>query len=348
MKAKIFQIIALFFLFSCTGKPETKLEDWTRISELLKYREDSADLILHSGAWAYRFPLAELPFKKVVLLNASLVGYFTELGLEDRIIGISSPEYIYSPRVQALINNNSILNVGNEQKYNVEKIIALKPDAVFTNRIATFSSTYDLLEKNGIPVIFLDEYLEKEPLSRSRYLLLIGKLMGMERKAAGKFMDIKKTYDSLALLVSGEKTRPVVLANEMYGSQWYLPGGQSMTAHFIRDAGGSYINAGSKGAAAEVRSFEEVFSKSQNARIWVNAGNHQSRGDLLQANPNYSKMEVFRSGKIYTVTQKERGRSNDYFESGVVRADLVLKDYIMIFHPDLLPGYNLTYLKELK
>jgi iron complex transport system substrate-binding protein len=27
---------------------------------------------------------------------------------------------------------------------------------------------------------------------------------------------------------------------------------------------------------------------------------------------------------------------------------LVLKDYIKIFHPELLPGYNLTYLKELK
>ncbi len=347
MKAKIFQIIALFILFGCTGKPETKLDDWTEISESVKFREASGHLLLHSGASAYSLPLTKLPLKKVVLLNASLVGYFTELGVEDRIAGISSPEYIFSPRVRALIKNNSILNVGNEQKYNVENIIALKPDAVFTNRIATFSSTYDLLEKNGIPVIFLDEYLEKEPLSRSGYLLLIGKLMGMEREAGLHFTDIKKTYDSLTLLVSGEKTKPVVLANEMYGSQWYLPGGQSMTAHFIRDAGGTYINAGSEGVGAEIMSFEEVYSKSQEARIWVNAGNHQSRSDLLQANPNYSKMEVFRKGKIYTVTQKEWGRSNDYFESGIVRADLVLKDYIRIFHPKLLPGYNLTYLKEL-
>lgn len=348
MKAKIFQIIALFFLLGCTGKSESKLEGWTEISESVKFRADSGVLTLHSGTSVYRVPMAKLPFRKVVILNASLVGYFTELGLEDRITGISSPEYVFSPRVHTLINTGRIMNVGNEQKYNVEKIIALKPDAVFTNRIATFSSTYELLEKNGIPVIFLDEYLEKEPLSRSRYLLLIGKLMGMEQEAIVKFTNIKKTYDSLSLLASREKTRPAVLANEMYGSQWYMPGGQSMTAKFIRDAGGSYINAGSKSTGAETKSFEEVYAKSQGAGIWVNAGNHKSLRDLLQANQNYAKMDVFRTGKIYTVTQKELGRSNDYFESGIVRADLVLKDYIRIFHPKLLPGYNLTYLKELK
>ena len=49
----------------------------------------------------------------------------------------------------------------------LEKIISLKPDAVFTNYIATFENTYDLLKKNGIEVIFLDEYLEQNPIEKS-------------------------------------------------------------------------------------------------------------------------------------------------------------------------------------
>ena len=95
-------------------------------------------------------------------------------------------------------------------------------------------------------------------------------------------------------------------------------------------------------------SFEEVFIKAKDAQFWVNAGNHQTKKELLQINPNYAKMNVFNKGKIYTVTGKEKGKSNDYFESGVVRADLILKDYIKIFHPELLPDYILTYMKELK
>ncbi|QWT86322.1 hypothetical protein KBP46_00075 [Chryseobacterium sp. PCH239] len=52
------------------------------------------------------------------------------------IIGVSSPEYIFSDKIQNLIKEGKIQNVGSEQKYDVEKIIAMKPDAIFTNHIA--------------------------------------------------------------------------------------------------------------------------------------------------------------------------------------------------------------------
>jgi len=31
----------------------------------------------------------------------------------------------------------------------------------------------------------------------------------------------------------------------------------------------------------------------------------------------------------------------------VVRADVLLRDYVLIFHPELLPGTELTYLQEI-
>ena len=65
-------------------------------------------------------------------------------------------------------------------------------------------------------------------------------------------------------------------------------------------------------------------------------------------NPFYGKLTVFNNGKLYTMAGKERDKANDFFESGVVRADLILKDYIKIFHPELLPDYQLTYMKELQ
>lgn len=95
-------------------------------------------------------------------------------------------------------------------------------------------------------------------------------------------------------------------------------------------------------------SFEEVFSKSQNAKVWVNLGSHSSKKDLLNINPNYAKMDVWKTGKLYTVTGMERDKANDFFESGVVRVDAVLKDYIKIFHPEVLPNHKLVYMKELK
>ena len=324
------------------------VKDWQEISGNVRFKEEGEVLKLKSGKFSYEIPLALLPFKRVMLLNASLIGYFTELGVEDKITGVSSPEYIYSETVHQLIKEGKIHNIGNEQKYDVEKIIALKPDVVFTNYIASFDNTYDLIRKNGIEIIFLDEYLEQNPVEKSKYLLVFGKLLGEEKQSVIRFNKIQSSYDSLKALAQKAQNKPVVLANEMYGNQWFLPGGKTNLAALISDANAVYINSNNQDNKAIPMSFEEVFAKSQNAEYWVNVGNHKTKKELLQINPNYSKMNVFNHGELYTVSGKEKGSANDFFESGVVRADWVLKDYIKIFHSELLPTYNLTYLRPLK
>ncbi|KIA88441.1 ABC transporter substrate-binding protein [Kaistella jeonii] len=348
MKNYILLIFILFLNFSCKKESKSVESDWQKISGNVQLKTEGNVLKLKSGKFNYDLPASKLPFKKVILLNASLVGYFTELGLENKIIGISSPEYVFSKKIHQLLSEGKIQNIGNEQKYDIEKIIALKPDVIFTNYIASFDNTYDLLKKNGIEIIFLDEYLEQNPLEKSKYLLVFGKLLDKEKESVSKFDQIKNSYDSLKILAQKSKVKPVVLANEMYGNQWFLPGGKSNLAQFISDANGNYINASNTDFKAVPMSFEEVYAKSQKAEYWINIGNHQTKKELLQINPNYTKMNVFNAGKLYTLTGKEVGKSNDYFESGVVRADLVLKDYIKIFHPELFPNYNLTYMKELK
>lgn len=348
MKSYFLLFIFTFFIFGCKKESQLANNDWQVISQNVQFKEVNAILKLKSGKFNYEIPDAKLPFKKAILLNASLVGYFTELGLEDKIIGVSSPEYVFSEKIHQLMKEGKIQDVGNEQKYNVEKIIALKPDAIFTNYIASFDNTYDLIKKNGIEIIFFDEYLEQNPLEKSKYLLVFGKLFNEEKKSDTRFNEIKNSYDSLKTLAKKSEKKPIVLANEMYGNQWFLPGGKTNLAQFIADANATYMNAENVESKAVPMSFEEVFAKSKNAEFWVNVGNHQAKKELLQINPNYDKMNVFNNGKLYTVTGKEKGKANDYFESGVVRADLILKDYIKIFHPELLPNYNLTYMKELK
>ncbi|WP_294292867.1 ABC transporter substrate-binding protein [uncultured Chryseobacterium sp.] len=318
------------------------------VSSLLQYRENEGELHIKSGNFTYDIKKNQVPFKKIILLNASMAGYIGELHAEDLLIGISSPEYIYSERIQSLLKQGKIQNVGSDQKYDIEKIISLKPDVIFTNHIASFDNTYQLLENNGIRVVFLDEYMEQKPLQKTAYLKLFGKLLGKDREAERMYENVEKNYADLKQLALKAKEKPMVLANEMYGDVWYLPGGKTSTANFISDANADYILKNNTEEKAVTMSFEEVFAKSGTVQYWINAGNHTSRKEMLSMNPFYRKLNVFNKGKIYVITGKERGQANDFFESGVVRSDLVLKDYIKIFHPELLPGYQLTYMKELK
>lgn len=348
MKPRILLLFSIFALTSCKREPKISSSGAVSISELVRYNEDQGGLHLTSGNYTYDFKKNQLPFKKIILLNASMAGYVSELDARNLIAGVTSPEYIYDGQIQSMLKAGTIQNVGNDQKYDVEKIISLKPDAIFTNHIASFDNTYQLLKNNGIQVIFLDEYREQQPLQKTAYLKLFGKMLGKADEAEKKYAEIESGYNSLKKLAQQAKEKPVVLANEMYGDVWYLPGGKTSVARFISDANARYILTKNTEEKAVTMSFEEVYAKSGGVQYWVNAGNHTSKKEMLTMNPFYSKLDVFSKGKIYGITGKEKGQANDFFESGNVRADLILKDYIRIFHPELLPGYTLTYMKEMQ
>lgn len=349
MKANFLLLFTLFSLIAC--KQEQKNEgnsSWQVISQNLKFLETTDQIELQSGKFSYKIPKKALPFKKIIVLNASLIGYLSTLNAEDFLIGVSSPEYIYSEKIHALIKSGKIQNVGNEQKYDVEKIIALQPDLVITNYISSFENIYNTLKSNGVQVIFLDEFTEQNPLEKSAYLKVFGKFLEMEKQAEKLYSEIENNYVTTQKLVVIEQSQPIVISNNMYGNIWYMPGGKTAVAQFINDAGGNYILKDNNESKAVNMNFEEVFALSQNAQIWVNAGNQHSKKELLATNPNYSRMNVFQKGKIYGVNGRQRNKSNDYFESGVVRADWVLKDYVKIFYPQLLPKHDLIYMQEIQ
>lgn len=350
MKRIFFLFFIFLLIFSCEKEKSGTSTGTVTISQRVNYLDNGDVVVLNSGKFKNSIPKSKLPFKTVMLLNSSLIGYFSELNLEDKITGVSSPEYIFSEKIHQIINHGKILNIGNEQKYDIEKILANKPDVIFTNYVPNFANTYDILKKNGIELIFLDEFLEQDPLEKSKYLLLFGKLLGAEEQAEKKYTLIRENYNKIQNLASQSANRPGVLCNEMYGSQWFLPGGKSFVARLIKDAGARYIMADNGESVAVPMSFEEVFVKAAQISYWINISPHKDRKELLTLNPNYAKMAVFKTGKLFMINNREKDRANDYFESGVVRCDLVLRDYFKIFHPEnkTFAGQPLVYMKELK
>lgn len=346
-----FLLFFCFLVFAGCKKKSSKenFSKWTKISERISDHSTPELYELKSGKFTYSFKTSELPAKKVILLNSSLLGYFLELGKENVITGISSPEYIYSPKILQLLAEDKIENVGNEQKYEIEKILKNPPDLIFTNYIETFENTYQTLRNNGIKLIFIDDYLEQQPLEKARIITVFGKLLGAEKKSDSLYQQIEKNYLHIKKQASGAAFSPVVLTNEMYGSQWFLPGGKTATANFFKDANASYILKNNKDSKSIPLSFEEVFVKAEKAQFWMNLSNYQNKNQMLSINPSYAKMNVYKEGKLYSLYGRTNSsKGNDFFESGNVRPDLVLKDYVMIFHPKIFPNEKPFYMKEIK
>ena len=69
---------------------------------------------------------------------------------------------------------------------------------------------------------------------------------------------------------------------------------------------------------------------------------------MKEDNPHYKVFTAFKNQKIYTYALSTgEGNGLLYYELGPHRPDLILKDLIAIFHPELLKQYRPTFFKPL-
>lgn len=89
--------------------------------------------------------------------------------------------------------------------------------------------------------------------------------------------------------------------------------------------------------------------KAQDADIWLSPSNYSSLEKLKNASAHNAEFKAFKNKNIYT-TNNTTGATGGvlYFELGMSRPDLVLKDLIKICHPELLTDYNLFFFKPLE
>jgi iron complex transport system substrate-binding protein len=138
------------------------------------------------------------------------------------------------------------------------------------------------------------------------------------------------------------------LSGVLFKDVWNLPAGESFVAQFLKDANTNYLWSDSKGKGSLSLSFETVFTKGQHADFWIAPGHYNSLEQLLNANEHYKEFDAFSSKNIFSFanTIGENGGVL-YYELAPIQPHIVLKDIIKITHPELLPGYQPFFLKQL-
>lgn len=352
---KISYLISILFLILISCKQDLK-EYNAQSGNVLKFitkielKEQDGKIEINSGGKTISFQKNELPLKTAMVIPTSAIAYMEELGLIDKITGISQPDFIFNPKIHELIKQNKISTIGSFDEIFLEKILTNKPDIFISTSSPTLAKFHEQFEKENIKVIYIDEYEELNPLARAEYVKIFGILFGKENEANDLFNQIERNYNKIKTLVAKNQSKnPSVFANQIYGDIWYMPGGKSFQAKLIEDAGGNYLWKSDNGIGTLNLSFESVFEKANDADIWVNAGDFPDKATLLASYKNYEWFSAFRNGNIYNWNQRITPKgANDYFETGTVRPDLVLKDLAAIFHPKLFPNHELMFYKRLK
>lgn len=286
------------------------------------------------------------PLQKSVIYSSVHCSLWSELDELKGIGGVCGLEYIKLPQIQEGCRNGSIVNVGNSMNPDIERIIDLRPDAILLSPFEN-SGGYGRVGKLNIPIIECADYMETSALGRAEWMRLYGLLLGKEAQADSLFAGIEKEYLTLTQQVKSQNLkRPTVISEMKNSSAWYIPGGNSTMGRLYQDAGADYVFAYLSNSGSVPLAFETVFDRGGNADIWLikyNQPQDKTYSELERDYAPYARFKAFQDRKVYGCNTNHV----PFYEESPFHPELLLKDLIRIFHPELLPDYDFKYFSNL-
>lgn len=228
----------------------------------------------------------------------------------------------------------------------MERIMELHPEALFISPFES-SSGYGKLDKMGTPIIECADYMETTALGRAEWMKFYGILFGRECEADSLFHVVDSCYQAYRAKAAHLPLGRSVITERKTGSVWYCPGGQSTIAQIIRDAHGQYAFSRDGHSGSLPLSFEQVLDKAGQADVWAfkySGGRPLSRRDLLDEFGGYAQLKAFKRGDIYECDSD----STRYFEEIPFRPDVLLREFVILLHPENAALGTLRYYHRLQ
>ncbi len=290
-----------------------------------------------------------VPVENIAVLSSTFLGMFRLLGEESRIRSATDARLIYDSILYRKYLDGKLTDLGEAVHLNVEAVVGQSPDLVMKYIFGTIDETDHKIKEAGIPIAYNLEYMESHPLGRAEWIKFVAAFTGKIHMADSIFRIIENEYLHLSELAKAKTNKPTVLDGSSYKGIWYAAGGKSYPARLYEDAGAEYFWKTDTSSGSIPVSFEVIIEKQSDADYWIgpSTGN---RDELLQVESRYALLKAFRNGNVYYFGKRVNPNGGyDYYESGVVRPDILLQDMVWVFHRDLLDEtYEPVYLEKIK
>ena len=299
------------------------------------------------------------PLERSAVFIAPHCQLMYELGCQQAIRGVCDLDYINIPDVKKRVASagnassgsvsaenaaaqNSIIDCGSSMAPDIERIIALNPEAILVSPFEN-SGGYGKLDKLHIPIIEAADYMESSPLGRAEWMKFYGMLFGNEEgknngisgscesKADSLFSQIEKKYLKLKAEAGKLPKGLSTLTERKTGNVWYVPGGQSTIGILLKDANARYIFSDDQHSGSLAMSPEQILAKGKQVDVWAFkyfGGAPLSQAQLLQEYDGYKALAAFSQGNIYQVDTS----TVPYFELTSFHPELLLREFIILAH----------------
>lgn len=245
---------------------------------------------------------------------------------KSRIAGIADGTYLPQTNPLApMVAAGKVRDIGSSLSPSIEAIIDLNPDAILLSPYENVSTA--AVEKAGAPLVMMADYMEKTPLGRAEWLLLLGYLYGAPKRAESEYAAVVAAYDSIASAAASNTAQPAVFTEMLTSGVWYQPAGESYMARLIADAGGRYLWADTPGAGSLSLDEAAVIDRAADADIWlIKSFGPLSARALEGAVPRAASFKAFPAGVWVCDT-----KNTPLFDDLAFRPDRILSDFARIF-----------------
>ncbi|GLU44421.1 ABC transporter substrate-binding protein [Allomuricauda sp. NBRC 101325] len=289
------------------------------------------------------------PVEKIVLTSTTHIAPVEALDELEAIVGFPNTDFISSPNARKLVNVGQIQDLGMNEKLNTEMTLVLNPELIVGFSISEDNKAYHVIKTAGIPVVYNGEWVEQTPLGKAEWIKFFAPFFQKEKLGDSIFASIEGNYKKATELAKNAKTQPTVLTGGLYKDVWYVAGGQSWMAQFLKDANADYLWRDNNETGSIGLSLEAVLEKGKAADFWFNPSAETTYEELGNINPHHKEFDAFVNKNVYS-NAIEKGEKGGliFYESAPQRPDIVLKDLVHILHPELLPDHQLQFIKPLQ
>ena len=283
--------------------------------------------VLQEINWNFR------PIQRIGCLSTTHLPYLKALHCEDLVVATGFSDSKHDPDIEAAIQSERIFNVAALGTLDKELLLKTSPELFFTYPFGG-NTCQDLLNA-GVGCVQVTEYLEEHPLGRAEWIKLFGALLNRSELADSIFEYTEQRY--LEASKGSYQNTPLVFFGTFDGEAYYAPPGNSFIAQLIRDAGAKYYFE-DKIATSNIRlDKEEMMEITAKAEFMgtIEFGRNDWSQTIQSISPQRSPI-LFRCDAA----------RKDYYGKAILEPEVILKDFISIFHDGNISTDQLKYFER--
>lgn len=293
--------------------------------------------------------VVEVPIHSMASNEDGSVARARELGYVDRVAGLAGGG-IYDATLRQRWDDGNLISVGESfhGAPNFEVLVANDPSVVFLfTSSLEHTEALDQGRSLGLATVPIVGWGEPTILGQAEWLKHTALFLNAEAEANAYFDGVAQRYLDLKAQVAELPDQPVAIwGGPLSSGRWWIEAGSWM-AQALADAGGRNPFVPDSGETAITLSTEAVLEQAVDAQFWLTE--HVALETLGTAGP-VETIPAFREGRVYHIHKRAVPENDayDWYETALVRPDIVLQDLVSVFHPTLLPDHDLFFLQQIR